>query len=275
MGYTANIARMNSTSRGFTNHRLMGYAESHDEERLMYKNLQFGKKQKFAQKMLDERLDFLPLEESLQLKEAGINIGLLKLHLLNQSSGVKLNTEKLDKGLDKLINEVKDANKELDKLSYKIIVTNLIDYMKDGRRRSSLKFTTNKKRDSLLDDMSRRQSKIPSLRKSLFELRKNSESKQNDTQSRKNSKGWKSLLQEYNQKRLSTKKIGGAAKKSPEEKEREKEEKKKQKELEKEQKKKEKELEKEQKKKQKELEKEENKKQKKLEKEQTKKLNNK
>ena len=42
MGYTANIARMNSTSRGFTNHRLMGYAESHDEERLMYKNLQFG-----------------------------------------------------------------------------------------------------------------------------------------------------------------------------------------------------------------------------------------
>ena len=42
MGYTANIARMNSASRGFTNHRLMGYAESHDEERLMYKNLQFG-----------------------------------------------------------------------------------------------------------------------------------------------------------------------------------------------------------------------------------------
>lgn len=29
-------------------------------------------KQKFAQKMLDEKLDFLPLEESLQLVEAGI-----------------------------------------------------------------------------------------------------------------------------------------------------------------------------------------------------------
>jgi 1,4-alpha-glucan branching enzyme len=42
MGYTANIARMNSASRGFTNHRLMGYAESHDEERLMYKNIQYG-----------------------------------------------------------------------------------------------------------------------------------------------------------------------------------------------------------------------------------------
>lgn len=31
-------------------------------------------KENFAQKMLDEKLDFLPLEESLQLKEAGINI---------------------------------------------------------------------------------------------------------------------------------------------------------------------------------------------------------
>lgn len=31
-------------------------------------------KQKFAQKMLDERLDFLPLEESLQLVEADINL---------------------------------------------------------------------------------------------------------------------------------------------------------------------------------------------------------
>ena len=31
-------------------------------------------KQKFAQKMLDERLDFLPLEESLQLVECDINL---------------------------------------------------------------------------------------------------------------------------------------------------------------------------------------------------------
>ncbi|TDE31229.1 T9SS type A sorting domain-containing protein [Flavobacterium ranwuense] len=42
MGYPGNISRINSTSRGFTANRLMGYAESHDEERLMYKNLQFG-----------------------------------------------------------------------------------------------------------------------------------------------------------------------------------------------------------------------------------------
>lgn len=42
MGYPGNISRMNSSSRGFAAHRLLGYAESHDEERLMYKNLQFG-----------------------------------------------------------------------------------------------------------------------------------------------------------------------------------------------------------------------------------------
>ncbi|TDD76361.1 alpha-amylase family glycosyl hydrolase [Flavobacterium caseinilyticum] len=41
-GYAGNISRMNATSRGFTAHRLMGYAESHDEERLMYNNLQSG-----------------------------------------------------------------------------------------------------------------------------------------------------------------------------------------------------------------------------------------
>ncbi len=42
MGYTGNISRMTSSSRGFTSHRLIGYAESHDEERLMYKNIQYG-----------------------------------------------------------------------------------------------------------------------------------------------------------------------------------------------------------------------------------------
>ncbi len=44
MGYSSgsDISRMNSSSRGFTGKRLMGYAESHDEERLMYKNLQYG-----------------------------------------------------------------------------------------------------------------------------------------------------------------------------------------------------------------------------------------
>ncbi|PIF69397.1 alpha-amylase family glycosyl hydrolase [Flavobacterium sp. 2] len=44
MGYASNsnISRMTSSSRGFTANRLMGYAESHDEERLMYRNLQYG-----------------------------------------------------------------------------------------------------------------------------------------------------------------------------------------------------------------------------------------
>jgi len=44
MGYgtSNNISRMMSSSRGFTGNRLMGYAESHDEERLMYKNVQYG-----------------------------------------------------------------------------------------------------------------------------------------------------------------------------------------------------------------------------------------
>ncbi|MEZ4795557.1 MAG: alpha-amylase family glycosyl hydrolase [Flavobacteriaceae bacterium] len=44
MGYNSNndISRMGHTARGFTGKRLVGYAESHDEERLMYKNLQFG-----------------------------------------------------------------------------------------------------------------------------------------------------------------------------------------------------------------------------------------
>lgn len=44
MGFasSANINRAGHVSRNFLNKRLMAYAESHDEERLMYKNLQFG-----------------------------------------------------------------------------------------------------------------------------------------------------------------------------------------------------------------------------------------
>ncbi|MEM6719256.1 MAG: alpha-amylase family glycosyl hydrolase [Bacteroidota bacterium] len=44
MGFASNadISRMGHTSRGFNGKRLIGYAESHDEERLMYRNLQFG-----------------------------------------------------------------------------------------------------------------------------------------------------------------------------------------------------------------------------------------
>ena len=36
------ISRMGHESRGFNAPRLMGYPESHDEERLMYKNIAFG-----------------------------------------------------------------------------------------------------------------------------------------------------------------------------------------------------------------------------------------
>lgn len=44
MGHSSNsnINRMGHVSRGFNAPRLVGYAESHDEERLMYKNLEFG-----------------------------------------------------------------------------------------------------------------------------------------------------------------------------------------------------------------------------------------
>ncbi len=44
MGQTGdkNFDRMGYTAHGFTGKRLLGYAESHDEERLMYKNLQYG-----------------------------------------------------------------------------------------------------------------------------------------------------------------------------------------------------------------------------------------
>lgn len=44
MGYNSNnsIDRMGHESRGFNAPRLLGYAESHDEERLMYKNVEFG-----------------------------------------------------------------------------------------------------------------------------------------------------------------------------------------------------------------------------------------
>ena len=44
MGFNSdnNINRMGHESRGFNAPRLMGYAESHDEERLMYKNVTFG-----------------------------------------------------------------------------------------------------------------------------------------------------------------------------------------------------------------------------------------
>jgi len=42
MGYAGNISNMNSANKGFIKNRIMGYAESHDEERLMYKNKIYG-----------------------------------------------------------------------------------------------------------------------------------------------------------------------------------------------------------------------------------------
>ena len=44
MGYNSsnNIERMGHDAHGFSGKRVIGYAESHDEERLMYKNLTFG-----------------------------------------------------------------------------------------------------------------------------------------------------------------------------------------------------------------------------------------
>ncbi|MGY6649073.1 alpha-amylase family glycosyl hydrolase [Wenyingzhuangia sp. IMCC45574] len=44
MGYSSNaaISAMDYRTKGFAKPRLLGYAESHDEERLMYKNLSFG-----------------------------------------------------------------------------------------------------------------------------------------------------------------------------------------------------------------------------------------
>ncbi|WP_411767305.1 alpha-amylase family glycosyl hydrolase [Winogradskyella sp. A3E31] len=41
-GFGANINRMGHVSRGFTEPRLLGYPESHDEERVMYEAVEFG-----------------------------------------------------------------------------------------------------------------------------------------------------------------------------------------------------------------------------------------
>jgi 1,4-alpha-glucan branching enzyme len=42
MGYTSNFSGISYKNRGWTFPHLVGYMESHDEERLMYKNLQYG-----------------------------------------------------------------------------------------------------------------------------------------------------------------------------------------------------------------------------------------
>jgi glycosidase len=42
MGYTSNFSRISYKARGWTKPYLVGYMESHDEERLMFKNLTYG-----------------------------------------------------------------------------------------------------------------------------------------------------------------------------------------------------------------------------------------
>jgi hypothetical protein len=55
MGYTSgsNINGMGHESRNFDAPRLVGYPESHDEERLMYKNLQFGNQSNSSHNVTD------------------------------------------------------------------------------------------------------------------------------------------------------------------------------------------------------------------------------
>lgn len=55
MGYNSdnNIDAMGHVNRGFDAPRLVGYAESHDEERLMYKNLQYGNATNSAHNVTD------------------------------------------------------------------------------------------------------------------------------------------------------------------------------------------------------------------------------
>lgn len=43
MGYTSNLSYVTHKERGWSKPHLIGYMESHDEERLMYKNLKYGK----------------------------------------------------------------------------------------------------------------------------------------------------------------------------------------------------------------------------------------
>ncbi len=43
MGYTSDLTQLSYKARGWSQPNLVGYMESHDEERMMYKNLNFGK----------------------------------------------------------------------------------------------------------------------------------------------------------------------------------------------------------------------------------------
>jgi 1,4-alpha-glucan branching enzyme len=75
MGYNTNndISRMNSASHGFTGRRVIGYAESHDEERLMYKNVTTGNSTNAAHnvKTLNVALSRMPAVGAMSLLVPG------------------------------------------------------------------------------------------------------------------------------------------------------------------------------------------------------------
>jgi glycosidase len=62
MGYPSNINNLTHKQRGWNDMNLVGYMESHDEERLMYKNLQYGNSSgSYSAKDLETALDRMKL----------------------------------------------------------------------------------------------------------------------------------------------------------------------------------------------------------------------
>ncbi len=62
MGYTSNISNITHKQRGWSKPHLVGYMESHDEERLMYKNLKYGNASgSYSVKNLNTALDRMKL----------------------------------------------------------------------------------------------------------------------------------------------------------------------------------------------------------------------
>ena len=62
MGFPSNISNLTNKQRGWSEPNLVGYMESHDEERLMYKNLTYGNSYSgYSAKNLDTALDRMKL----------------------------------------------------------------------------------------------------------------------------------------------------------------------------------------------------------------------
>ncbi len=72
MGYTSNLNWANYQARGWNQPNLVSYAESHDEERLMYKNIQFG-----SQSNPNHNTRQIPVALSRMEASAAMNIPLL------------------------------------------------------------------------------------------------------------------------------------------------------------------------------------------------------